>query len=30
MVRRVRAISEIAGAAENDFYCAQIPESEKK
>ncbi len=30
MVRRVRAISEIAGAAENDFYCAQIPESEKE
>lgn len=30
MVRRVKAISEIAGAGENAFYCAQIPESEKE
>lgn len=30
MVRRVKAISEIAGAKENAFYCTQIPESEKE
>lgn len=30
MVRRVKAISEIAKDKENAFYCAQLPESEKE
>ena len=30
MVRRIRVISEIAGAGENKFYCTQLLESEKE